>query len=158
MSQQTSLTKPMEIIVACTSTGGIGKDGNLPWKLAGDMAYFKRTTMDTGKEDAANLRNAVVMGRKTWESIPAKFRPLAGRLNVVLSRNPASLELPEGVLTCSSLGDAIARVDGLADVCKCFIIGGQSVYTEAFESPRLSKVRFPLAPFHLTQQQRECFL
>ena len=60
------------------------------------MAYFKRTTLDT--EDSPNTRNAVIMGRKTWESIPNSFRPLVGRLNVVLSRSPDTLNLPDGVL------------------------------------------------------------
>lgn len=61
----------------------------MPWKLPGDMAYFRELTSrtaDPGKQ------NAVVMGRKTWESIPPKFRPLAGRLNVVLSRSGAGDE------------------------------------------------------------------
>ena len=56
----------------------------MPWKLPGDMAYFKELTTRTAD---ASKQNAVVMGRKTWESIPAKFRPLPGRVNVVLSRS-----------------------------------------------------------------------
>jgi len=130
------------MIVACTAQGGIGKDGQLPWKLAGDMAYFKRVTLDTGDApDAACARqNAVVMGRKTWDSIPAKFRPLAGRVNVVLSRSPASLQLPEGVLAASSLPAALSSLDARADVARCFIIGGAAVYAEALQMPRLSKV------------------
>lgn len=61
--------------------------GTLPWQLPGDMAYFKELTSRTA--DPAK-QNAVVMGRKTWESIPAKFRPLRGRLNVVLTRGAAA--------------------------------------------------------------------
>ncbi|KAJ1479378.1 thymidylate synthase-domain-containing protein [Baffinella frigidus] len=139
---QHSAGKSVEMIVACTAQGGIGKDGQLPWKLAGDMAYFKRVTLDTGDApDAACARqNAVVMGRKTWDSIPAKFRPLAGRVNVVLSRSPASLQLPEGVLAASSLPAALSSLDARADVARCFIIGGAAVYAEALQMPRLSKV------------------
>ncbi len=58
--------------------------GTLPWSIPGDLRYFKELTSrtaDPGKQ------NAVIMGRKTWESLPPKFRPLPGRLNVVLSRN-----------------------------------------------------------------------
>lgn len=80
------------------------------------------------------------MGRKTWDSIPAKFRPLAGRVNVVLSRSPASLQLPEGVLAASSLPAALSSLDARADVARCFIIGGAAVYAEALQMPRLSKV------------------
>ncbi len=96
MANSVQCVKPIIAIVACTRDGGIGKEGKLPWKLSGDMAYFKRVTLDT--EDIPGKRNAVIMGRKTWESIPNSFRPLAGRLNVVLSRNPKSINLPDGVV------------------------------------------------------------
>jgi hypothetical protein len=96
MANSVQHAKPIIAIVACTRDGGIGKEGTLPWKLPGDMAYFKRVTLDT--EDVPGARNAVIMGRKTWESIPNSFRPLPGRLNVVLSRNPKSINLPDGVV------------------------------------------------------------
>ncbi len=96
MAKSVQHVKPIVAIVACTRDGGIGKEGRLPWKLSGDMAYFKRVTLDT--EDVPGARNAVIMGRKTWESIPKSFRPLADRLNVVLSRNPKSINLPDGVV------------------------------------------------------------
>ncbi|KXZ51115.1 hypothetical protein GPECTOR_14g96 [Gonium pectorale] len=80
--------KALQLVVAATRFAdgslGIGKDGKLPdWKLPGDMAYFKELTSRTRD---ASRQNAVIMGRKTWESIPPKFRPLKGRLNIVLSR------------------------------------------------------------------------
>lgn len=74
---------PINIIVAMDSRGGIGKNGKLPWKLPKDMAYFHKLTTTT--VDPKKI-NAVLMGRKNWESIPSKFRPLKGRINVVLSR------------------------------------------------------------------------
>ncbi|KAF9588292.1 hypothetical protein IFM89_008709 [Coptis chinensis] len=70
-----------QVVVATTQTMGIGKDGKLPWNLPSDLKFFKEVTMvtpDPGK------RNAVIIGRKTWESIPPEKRPLPGRLNVVL--------------------------------------------------------------------------
>ncbi len=80
------MSRPVNLIVAATARGGIGKDGRLPWELPTDMAFFRTTTLATS--GAAGKQNAVVMGRKTWASIPAKFRPLKGRLNVVLSTSP----------------------------------------------------------------------
>jgi dihydrofolate reductase len=74
---------PFSVIVAATTSGGIGKDGNLPWRLSKDMQYFKAVTTRSPE----GKRNAVIMGRKTWESIPAKFRPLPDRINVVITRN-----------------------------------------------------------------------
>ncbi|GBF94660.1 bifunctional dihydrofolate reductase-thymidylate synthase [Raphidocelis subcapitata] len=72
-----------QIVVAVTQSWGIGKDGGMPWKLSGDLAYFRQLTSRTA--DPAK-RNAVIMGRKTWESIPERHRPLPGRLNIVLTR------------------------------------------------------------------------
>ena len=83
-----AIRAPVCAVVAASEQLGIGSGGQLPWRLPGDMAAFKRittTTMTPGRE------NAVVMGRKTWESIPARFRPLPGRVNIVLSRHPAAL-------------------------------------------------------------------
>ena len=72
-----------QIVVAATKQRGIGRDGSMPWRLPSDMAYFKRVT--TEREDDSARQNAVLMGRKTWDSIPAKFRPLRDRINVVIS-------------------------------------------------------------------------
>ena len=71
------------IVAACGKSMGIGLNGELPWRLKSEMKYFAETTTKTKDSDKIN---AVIMGRKTWESIPAKFRPLKNRLNVILSR------------------------------------------------------------------------
>ena len=105
----------------------------MPWRLSEDLKYFKEVTTKGGL-------NAVVMGTKTWDSIPAKFRPLAGRINVVLSRNPGALGLPDDVLGATSLPDALSSIDNRADIDQCFIIGGAEVYREALQMPRLCKV------------------
>jgi dihydrofolate reductase len=79
------MTPFFSCVVAATETWGIGKNGTLPWTLKKDMQYFKRVTTQT---QCSTKRNAVVMGRKTWQSIPPAFRPLRNRINVVISRNP----------------------------------------------------------------------
>jgi hypothetical protein len=72
------------LIVAATTNNGIGQAGKLPWRLPQEMQYFARVT--TGEPDGKGKKNAVVMGRATWESIPRRFRPLPGRINFVVSR------------------------------------------------------------------------
>lgn len=126
------------VIVAATAGSlGIGKNGTLPWRLGGDMAYFKKVTSTPSTPSKVN---AVIMGRKTWQSIPDRFRPLSGRRNVVLSRNPAArkeLMLPEGVLLAGSLTEALAllaRPPYAVEVDKVFVIGGGAVYNEAVGS------------------------
>jgi dihydrofolate reductase len=104
------------IIAAVSQNNCIGKDGSLPWHLPEDMKHFKELTMG----------HPVIMGRKTWESIPEKFRPLPGRLNVVVTRQP-DYALPEGVEHAASLDDALT-VHTAEDV---FVIGGATVYADA---------------------------
>lgn len=81
--------RPVSLVIAATLDYGIGMDGKLPWLLPSDMAFFKRVTSHT---NVATKQNAVIMGRKTWASIPTRFRPLQGRLNVVLSKTPGIRE------------------------------------------------------------------
>lgn len=80
----------LSLIAAVAANGAIGRDNGLLWQLPEDMAYFRQTT----------LGQPVIMGRKTWESLPPRFRPLPGRLNVVVSRNPA-FQAPGAVLVHS---------------------------------------------------------
>lgn len=132
----TSQSRPVSVIVATTPKGGIGFEGKLPWKIPEDMAHFKRVTMAV---DSDEKQNAVIMGRKTWESIPEKFRPLKGRINVVLTRAIAepsfSSPYPEGVLVASSVAAATKQLDGRTDIAEIFVIGGQEAYKEALELP-----------------------
>ncbi len=112
------------IIVAIDEAGGIGKDGDLPWQLSADMTHFKNVTQGSGN-------NAVIMGRKTWDSIPDKFRPLPGRLNVVLSRQ-TDLGLPDDTLLANQLDDALATCQDCDEV---FVIGGGAIYQQALAHP-----------------------
>ena len=82
------------LIVAATTNNGIGQAGKLPWRLPQEMQYFARVT--TGEPDGKSKKNAVVMGRVTWESIPHRFRPLPRRMNFVVSHQ-TDYELCVGV-------------------------------------------------------------
>lgn len=124
------------LVVAADEAGGIGKNGQLPWRLSGDLAYFKTLTSEP---PAPCLRNGVIMGRKTWDSIPDRFRPLPERINVVISRN-ASLRLGRDVVRAASFDRALAAIDALPNVGRTFVIGGGEVFREAIGHPELQCV------------------
>lgn len=128
--------RSFSIVVAADEAGGIGKDGRLPWRLPGDMAYFKRLTTEV---PTAGQRNAVIMGRKTWESIPPRFRPLTDRLNIVITSNPA-LELPADVIRAESFEAALKRVATVNGLARVFVIGGAQVYRQALTNPGLASI------------------
>ena len=133
MPQDSNPSTPtsFEIVVAADLNNGIGIDGDLPWKLPGDMRFFKELTLGAG-------HNVVIMGRKTWQSIPDRFRPLSGRINIVLSRQ--QLELPTGVLLADSLHAALDLCQSLPSIDRVFVIGGGQIYAEALTHPSCSRV------------------
>ena len=129
----------LKLIVATCRDNGIGKENNLPWRLKSELAYFARltkTTRDFSKQ------NAVLMGRKTWQSIPARVRPLRNRINIVLSSLPKSdISESEDVFVCKSFAEAVELVDSLNEkIESCWVIGGSSVYEEAMTNVRLEKL------------------
>lgn len=78
--------KSLTLIVALTLSRGIGLKNDLPWKLKSDMMFFSRVTSGLLVTRSTGQMNVVLMGRKTWESLPAHSRPLKNRINVVISR------------------------------------------------------------------------
>ncbi|ESR48282.1 hypothetical protein CICLE_v10002350mg [Citrus x clementina] len=133
--------RPYQVVVAATRNMGIGKDGKLPWNLPSDLKFFKQLTMSTSDP---GKRNAVVMGRKTWESIPPLYRPLPGRLNVVLTRsggfNIASLE---NVEICGSIHlalELLAEPPYCSSIEKVFVIGGGQILREALNAPECDAI------------------
>jgi dihydrofolate reductase len=128
-----------DIIVAMDQETGIGQGGALPWNLPGDMKHFKEITSRT--KDSSKI-NAVIMGRKTWDSIPEKFRPLPGRVNVVITRNP-DLVLPDGVLKAESLDNALAKLSLPSEANRIesvFVIGGAQIFKAALAHPGCQKI------------------
>lgn len=157
----------LTLIVAATSKNlGIGKNGGLPWRLKAEMQYFARVTTRLPTQYASapkgEVQNAVIMGRKTWESIPKKFRPLRERLNVVLSSQVEGegTKLVEGAIWMKSLEHALGTLEGLrADgkgeaqegvprIARAFVIGGAGVYKSALELPNSVADRVLLTKVH----------
>ena len=123
-----------DVVVAADLDWGIGKASGLPWpKLKGDLAHFKRVTADA----PAGQRNAIIMGRRTWESTEVAGRPLPRRLNIVISRS--TLIAPEGVLSARSLDDALAAAS-VPDIAATFVVGGAQIFREALAHSALRSV------------------
>lgn len=126
------------LIAAVDADLGIGKNGTLPWQLSADLKHFKTVTSAC----APNKRNVVIMGRRTWESLPPKFRPLPDRINLVLSRQP-NLVLPPQVLHAESLAAAMALLREGTDknsIDKVFVIGGADVFRQSVVDPACDKL------------------
>lgn len=122
----------VSIVAAVSSTWGIGNAGSLPWSLKGDKEYFKTLTTKTSNP---MKKNAVIMGRLTWESIPERLRPLPGRMNIVITRG--CKEFPGAVSACS-LSNAFRYLDANASAIeKAFVIGGAELYNEAMAHCRV---------------------
>ena len=101
------------LIYARAANGVIGKDGTMPWHLPEDMAHFKRLTQG----------GPVIMGRKTWDSLPPRFRPLPGRANIVVTRQLDWNEI--GAQRASSLREALQMCEQAATA---WVIGGAQIY------------------------------
>lgn len=120
-----------DIVVAADLDWGIGKDNGLPWpKLRADLRHFKKTTSTA----SPGKRNAIVMGRKTWESKEVGRSPLPNRLNVVVSR--MAYEVPAGVIAARTLDEALA----VPEVESIFLVGGAGVLLDAIDRPDLRHV------------------
>ena len=96
--------------------GAIGRDGDMPWHLPEDLAHFKRVTHGA----------PVIMGRRTWESLPERFRPLPGRENIVVTRDAGYAA--DGASVAASVDDALALA---GDVAMAWILGGGQLYRAA---------------------------
>ena len=115
-----------DCVVAADAAGGIGKNNDLPWpRMREDLRFLRRITTDAPEGQC----NSVIMGRKTWESVPSKMQPLPGRLNIVISRS--ALTLPDGVVGVRSLDEALS----IGGVAGRFVIGGAQIYAQALQHP-----------------------
>ncbi|WBY01096.1 dihydrofolate reductase [Ramlibacter tataouinensis] len=113
------------LVYARARNGVIGKDGVLPWHLPEDLAHFRKVTMGS----------PVIMGRRTWDSLPDRFRPLPGRVNVVVTRQPGWSAA--GAERAGSLAEAVARCE---PAVHAWVIGGAEMLREAMPLAQLAEV------------------
>ena len=166
-SAASALPQPrLTLIVAATQTEmGIGLHGSLPWPLLrNEMAYFTRVT----RRAAPRAINAVVMGRRTWDSIPSHFRPLKGRINIVVTRRPGDFDSDVplsssedvGPYAVTSFSDALellgrrqildhdnlcarlacGQTENYLSLGRAFVIGGAEVYHNALKSDAAERI------------------
>jgi dihydrofolate reductase len=118
MSTTGGVPPRLTLIAAVARNGIIGRDNKLPWKLSEDLKHFKALTMG----------HPMIMGRKTWESLPGK---LPGRPHIVVTRNPA-YEV-EGATVAPSLHAAVTAAGQMENGDEVFVVGGAELYAQAFE-------------------------
>jgi dihydrofolate reductase len=111
----------VKLIVAKASNDVIGKDNDLIWHLPADMRFFTQSTKG----------HVVVMGRRNWDSIPLKFRPLSDRINVVITHNPDFKDT--GCTIFHSIEEALVHYTKAEPTRDVFIIGGGQIYNHALE-------------------------
>ncbi len=107
------------LIWAQARGGVIGKDGGMPWSVPEDLAHFR----------AATTGSPIIMGRRTWESFPPRFRPLPGRRNIVVTRS--SEWAAEGAERAGSLDEALGFAASAPDAATVWVIGGAGLFAEA---------------------------
>lgn len=134
-----SLKKPFHIVAAMDQHGNIGCHGNIPWKCPDDMKHFRELTTKT---ENPNLINAVIMGRKTWDSLNG---PLKNRLNVVISRK---MDPSDDLLVFPSLLEAHYYLAERGDIEQQFIIGGGQLYTQTISYNWAHKMTLTTIPGH----------
>jgi dihydrofolate reductase len=108
----------LTLVAAVARNGVIGRDNDMPWRLPEDLKHFRRVTLGA----------PVIMGRRTWDSLPAAFKPLPGRRNVVITRNPGWHA--DGAEAAASLDEALRRLDAEP---AAFVVGGAQLYAQALE-------------------------
>lgn len=127
-------------IVAADEAGGIGFNGQLPWPAErGDLEYFRWQTTRAPED----FTNVVIMGRRTWESINAKYRPLRGRHNIVISN---SIPQAGGCHVVGSLEEALELATNIDCRWQTYVIGGAQLYAEAFRHPDCQSVYLTRIP------------
>ena len=129
------------IILAVDDKNWLWKNNDLAWKISADLKYFKNITSST--TDLAKM-NAIVMWRKTRESIPSKYRPLPQRLNCILTRgiknDDIGSPIDDFVLYFNSLERCLSELESKENIESIFIIGWANLYNQVLDNPMLDKI------------------
>ena len=125
----------ISLIVAYDENRAIGAGNDIPWFIKGELKWVADTTKAVKNTSKIN---ALIMGHNTWKSLPENRRPLANRLNIVVSRTAVIDQ--EGVIVCKSLEDAIDFANKNENIETAFIFGGASIYKEALEKDLVDQV------------------
>ncbi|GMR56728.1 hypothetical protein PMAYCL1PPCAC_26923, partial [Pristionchus mayeri] len=133
----------MGLIVAIDENGGIGKSGTIPWELRKDTVRVMRKTKTTEDPNKVSVqRNAVIMGRKCYDSIPPAFRPLKGRLNVVMSRDQPEVT-EKYILIRNDLEKVMAELSSMVksgEIERVWNFGGRDIYSWGLENDLVSTI------------------
>lgn len=131
--------KNFSLILAVDDKNWLWKNGDLAWRLPEDMKYFKNITTSS---DCENSQNAVIMGRKTWDSIPERFRPLPDRMNCILSSSyeKNAEKIDTNSYGFNSLQACLEFLSQRKDIEKTFVIGGSHLYNMTLTHLKLEKI------------------
>ena len=171
----------VKLIVAMCKNNGIGFDNKIPWRISEDMSYFSKKTSGDYSVDGIK-KNAVIMGRNTWESLPKKYKPLPNRFNIVLTRNTQRLQELDHYDTNKKDIEYVSSLDGAIELCygggekgensinnntqnesivnDIWIIGGSSLYREFIDydpTPclRLRNNNIGISSYYITYIDKE---
>jgi dihydrofolate reductase len=120
------------IILACTFEGGIGYNNYIPWDIKSELCLFKQITVNKDN----SKQNAIIMGRKTWDSLPRK--PLKDRINIVITSDNKFINY-ENVISFSNIDSAFEYCERSINIDNIFVIGGKSIYDLCLNNEKYSK-------------------
>jgi len=112
------------LILACTLQGGIGLNNKIPWNIPEDLELFKKITSDV---NCYIKKNAIIMGKNTWNSLP--FKPLKNRINIIITSKPNDINISDkSIIICNNFDNALDYCENNVLINKIFVIGGKSLY------------------------------
>ena len=139
------------LILACTLDGGIGLNNNIPWTIPEDLKLFKKITTDV---NCFFKKNAIIMGRKTWDSL--SYKPLKDRINIVITSTPNIIKTNnDDVLAFNNFDNALKYCENSVYIDKVFVIGGKTLYDLCLKNEYYSR-RIDYINISIIKQKKYC--